>query len=366
MKRKAIDADSSCYTSVYRSLWHRDFVALLLSESLMTVSAVVFLFLVDKTVTGLLRGGKEDVVLSLAAFCFGLFLLGPLVAWLADRYRRNAVFVISTLLLAAVFGAVSYLYVMPVPKSLVCKETVWCACLLSGSFYGLSKRLLIGVLMIDKSESCYRNEANNAAMWVSCVSVCLGTALAEQALGSLDCRVVAYLVPLAVAVAAAIVASLSFPFRTPVYEGSVFSLDRFVMFRGWQYLFLLLIASALSVCVMAACHDWSLYAMLLVGIIVAMLTHEAVKRNMRERGEIVIGLLMMCLSLLAVLCCSAVEAIAMAFSLLLGMSWGYVAGGTMDCLLSSCEHCRRGTVVCSHFFAGAVGILAGACIGLLR
>lgn len=364
MKRRAIETGDPRCTSVYSSLWHKDFVALLLSETLLTVSAVAFLFHVGKATTALLHGGNSDVVISLSAFGLGLFLFGPFTAWLTDRYRRNTVFVISTLSLAAVFEAASYLCAAPAPESSVIKEIIWCLCLLGGSFYGLSKRLLTGVLMIDKSESYNRTEANVASMWVSCLSVGVGLMLSEIGLSILDHRTVGHIIALAAVLAAAITALLPFPFRTPVCEVSVFSLDRFVMFRGWQHSLVLLSVSALAVLIMTSRHDWAFNAMAVVGIMVAMLTHEALKNNITERREIAVGLLAMCFPLLAVSFGDVSEVLVAASSLLLGMSWGYVMGGTMSLMLSSCEHCRRGTVVCSHFLAGAAGMLAGACAGL--
>lgn len=365
MKRRATKSKDLGYTSVYNSLWHKDFVLLLLSEAIITASVIVFLFYVNKTLSCDLGCGCNDVVVAMGAFGVGLFVLGPFCAWLSERYRRNKVYIVSTLLLAATSLAMQYFNSSSMPKSLVCKEIIWCICLLCGSFYGLSKRLLVGVLVIDKCESYNRDEANYATMWTSYVLAGLAFMVSELSLSLLSDRFVGIVVSLAMVVAAVIVALIKFPFRTPMYEGRIFSFDRFLFFQGWQYSLILLIVAALTSLVVIVRHDWVFNAMLLPGFVVATLTHTAFKSNASTSREIVFGLLSMCLSLLTVAFSDVSEVFVMSSSLLLGMSLGYVAAGILTKFLTMSEHCKRGTIVSSHFLVSAIGMLMGACIALL-
>jgi len=162
-----------------------------------------------------------------------------------------------------------------------------------------------------------------------------------------------------------IVALLPFPFRTPTDEVSVFSLDRFLSLQGGGYSLVLLCSTVATVCALSLHGDVMFLAMLLFGFVVAMLTHCVFNNDATARREVLVGIVLMLVAFFTMTFYDCGEVYVILSSLLVSMSFGYVSVGVMKQLLGASSHCKRSTVVCSHFMVVAVGALLGHCLALL-
>ena len=110
------------------------------------------------------------VGLTMGAFAIGLFLPGAFCSFLVQHYRRNVVFILSVLALAAT---------MAVPllvPSVLCRQPMllifWRV--VQGAAFGLSQMVLTSTLIIDTCESYQRTEANHSATWFGRFALSLG------------------------------------------------------------------------------------------------------------------------------------------------------------------------------------------------
>lgn len=366
MSWKATKPSDTRYTSFYADLWHRDFVLLLLSLTLLSAAIVMLLCNVGDVMNIRLHSSKDHIVYSFLSFGAGIIAVGPFISWLTERYRRNKVYIVSTLLLTVMMFVVFFLDEDYIPKNLVCEAFMWCVSFLCGAFYGVAMRLLIGVLIIDKCESYNRTEANHVSMWTTFVAFVVALLLVRLVYNALDDSVIGIVACSLALIAALIVAFLPFPFRTPTDEVSIVSLDRFLMLQGGGYSLSLLFSTVVAAYVLSSHNDVMFYAMLLFGFVVVMLTHCIFKEDSTARREVLVGIALMLVSLLTTVLYSRGEVFVILSSLLISMAFGYVSIGVMKQLLGASSHCKRSTVVCSHFMTIAIGSLIGFCIALYQ
>lgn len=364
MSWRATKPSDTRYTSFYADLWHRDFVLLLLSLALLSVAIVMLLCNIGDVMDSRLHSSRDHTAYSFLSFGTGVIVVGLFISWLTERYRRNKVYIISTLLLTVMMFAVFFLDENDIPKNLVCDSFMWSISFLCGAFYGVSMRLLIGVLVIDKCESYNRTEANHVSMWTTYVAVVIALLLVVLAFKTLDDSIIGIIACSLTLIAALIVAFLPFPFRTPTDEVSIISLDRFLLLQGGGYSLTLLFSTIVAAYMLSLHNDAMFYAMLLFGFVVVMLTHCIFREDSTARREVLVGIALMIVSLLTTVLYERDEVFVILSSLFVSMSFGYISIGVMKQLLGASSHCKRSTVVCSHFMIVAVGSLIGYCIAL--
>ena len=112
---------------------------------------------------------NRQVGLVMGSFALGLFLPGAFCSYLVQQYRRNVVFMICVLVLAASmtlpFFKLPALHLFPI-------ILVWRG--LQGAAFGLAQMVLSSTLIIDTCESHQRTEANHSATWFGRFALSLG------------------------------------------------------------------------------------------------------------------------------------------------------------------------------------------------
>lgn len=169
------------YTPTYHRMWNRDFSLLIAAELLLCIACYMTIpFLPYR----LFKNNYVDASLAsltMVLFVTGIFVSGFFGSWLIQRYRRNKVFGISALCLAATILALS---VFDNPQNKYAVENHIMAllgvCTFGGMVFGQSKRVLSCTLLIDKTESCHRTEANYAAIWIARLTIVAGPIIAIQ------------------------------------------------------------------------------------------------------------------------------------------------------------------------------------------
>jgi len=335
---------------------------LLLAEMCLSVSVYMQLPLLAQRSEAEDLGNMVNPAVASLSCGVGLWAFGPFCNWLSQRYRRNSVFTVSTMGMLAMLMFVALLYRN---NGMIATGGVLLAVLsyfLLGAFYGLSKRLLTGILMIDKTETFNRNEANANAVWCSFVSMPIALLLAIIVVRYYGAFYVCILGVMMTALAVLLVAFVKFPFKAPTDVVGVFSTDRFVLWQNQEAFFVLSVVSFAVGTEIGECHDLWSYAMLLSGFVVAMLTENTLGSNHGAWQETRFGLLIFCLSAFGLFFVKSHNLFSLLCALLAGMAIGYVGLGVLRHTLGASHHCQRGTVMSSFFLAVEFWMAMGICV----
>lgn len=353
-------------TPVHGYLWHKDFAILALSELFLTISVYMQLPVFLKILFAHRLFSVRELSVAVGVYGAGLFLLGPFCAWLTQRFRRNKVYLTSTSCMAGVFSFVT-LY-GGIDKTHYPHIALWGICLLFGAFYGLSKRVLTGTLLTDKSESSLRTKANCCSSWISRFSLVIGSAISLLLLNySVNTDI--HLISISLMVLSIIfVCFVNFPFKTPDEEVKIFSCDRFFMPLGWKYFLMMTLLSAFIGLVFVLHHDRALfYVMFIPGFVVAMLTETMFEDNSRGLiSEIISCLSLLCVAVTILFYSDTGKTIYCLAPFFIGMSLEYAGSRILMSLVGKNKHCRRSTAISTYFLASEGGLAFGLCLGCLE
>ena len=153
-------------TPIHFKLWHRSFGYLAIANFFLTASVYALLPVLPFTLHAH-HGGLMTVVYAFLAYCLGIYLPGPCISWLVQRFRRNHVCLFGILLLAGVIGFFSLTH-NRLPIFLII------GALLLGVAYGLAKMTIVSTLIIDTCESFQRTEANHSSDWLGRLALAVG------------------------------------------------------------------------------------------------------------------------------------------------------------------------------------------------
>ncbi|WP_374685260.1 MFS transporter, partial [uncultured Prevotella sp.] len=223
------------YTPTYHRLWNREFSLLIAAESLLCIACYMTIpFLPYRLYTSHYIG-SQWANLTMVMFVAGIFLSGFFVSWLIQRYRRNKVFFTSVLTLAGIILAMT---MFDNPKRQLATQddiiSLMAACLVGGMAFGNAKRVLSCTLLIDKTESRHRTEANYAAIWIARMAIVLGPIASIMLRPEVDNMWFYGIGAVAALLAGIIVMSVKFPFRAPEEGTHFISIDRFFLPQGWN------------------------------------------------------------------------------------------------------------------------------------
>ena len=350
------------YTPTYSRMWNRDFTVLTIAEMLLCLACYMTIpFLPYR----LFWSGYVDErwsSLTMVAFVAGLWLSGFFGCWLIQRFRRNKVFCISALCLGA---AIMSLSLFDNPKDEHADQTqtalLMAVCAAGGVVFGHAKRVLSCTLLIDKTESCHRTDANYAAIWTARLAVVAGPIIALTVRDRVQNSVFYAIGAAAAVVAALAVLTVKFPFRAPEEGTHILSTNRFFLARGWNVaLVVLLMSSALGV-MMATHASVDFFVSLVCGLAIAITTlHYGAVRTGRHTSAVGNTLTI-----------AAVAAMALHNGLLddtlkpmiLGLGFGLTSSEQLYKLLGSCDHCQRSTAESTYFTASDGGLFLGIAAG---
>ena len=227
--------------------------------------------------------------------------------------------------------------------------------------FGHAKRVLSCTLLIDKTESCHRTEANYAAIWISRLAVAAGPIAAilirQETQGT-----VYYAIGAATALVAAIlVMMVKFPFRAPEEGTHIISIDRFFLPQGWNVAIVITLMGASLGIVMATHMSIEFLSSIAVGFVIAiiLLKYKAVRT-----GKFTSAVGNACILV-------AIGAMAIHNGMLddtlkpmvLGLGYGMTCSEQLYKLLDHSSHCQRSTVESTYFMASDGGLFVGIAIG---
>lgn len=353
--------DNTC-TPTYHKMWNRDFSLLIIAELLLCVACYMTIPFLPCRLYWNNYVDAEWACLTMGAFVAGIGISGLFGSWLIQRYRRNKVFLVSTFCLSATILAMST-FDVSVNRRIDTTQITWlmAACIWGGFVFGHAKRVLSCTLLIDKTESCHRTEANYAAIWISRLAVAAGPIAAilirQETQGTAY-----YAIGAATALIAAIlVMMVNFPFRAPEEGTHVLSIDRFFLPQGWNVAIVIALMGAALGIVMATHMSIEFLSAIAVGFVIAiiLLKYKAVRT-----GKFTSAIGNVCIL-------AAIAAMAMHNGMLddtlkpmvLGLGYGMTSSEQLYKLLDHSSHCQRSTVESTYFMASDGGLFVGIAIG---
>lgn len=152
-------------TPVHIRLWHADFWLLAIINLLITMSIDMLIPVLPVWMLSSAGMNTVETGIMMGAYGLGLFVLGGFCNFWVQRYRRNRVCLWAMffvfLSLVGTWGVQKYLSFsgLQFPLLLFCRVVL-------GAAFGLVQMILSSTLIIDKSESFQRTEANHAATLV--------------------------------------------------------------------------------------------------------------------------------------------------------------------------------------------------------
>lgn len=313
--------------------------------------------------------------LAMGAFAVGLFLPGAFCSYLVQHYRRNMVFIISVLLLAATMllplfvgktGDAASLAVIAADSPLlagIALPLVWRV--VQGAAFGLAQMVLTSTLIIDTCESHQRTEANHSATWFGRFALSLGPLAGLLLLRYGDFRWVSVAAAVCCAVAVVLVLFIHFPFRTPADRVPLCSLDRFFLTNGVPLMLNMMLVTVAVGMMMSMAITVNAYGLVMLGFLLALLAQRFVFPDAELKSEVVAGLLLLGAALLILYTQRdlAPESHSVLPSPLIGLGLGIVGARFLLFFIKLSRHCQRGTSQSTFMLGWESGLALGVGLG---
>lgn len=350
-------------TSVHIRLWQYEFWLLAISEFLLSMSTCMLLptlprwLMADQNLTSMEAG------LVMGIYGLGLFSLGAFVSFLIQYYRRNLVCIVSMAALAALMLILYYL------DSLRYQFADWSLLLLlrftMGAAFGLSQMVLCSTLIIDTCESFQRTEANYASAWFGRLALAIGPVAGLLLLRYTNYGTVFLTAAACSVVSMVLVLMVKFPFRSPEDDISLASLDRFFLPHGFPLMLNLLLITLVFGLLLSLPLSESFFAMMLAGLLMAILCWHFMFRDAELKSEVVSGLLLIGAALLMLITRSTMPVVGYAAPLFIGLGMGLIGSRFLLFFIKLSRHCKRGTSQSTFMLGWESGISVGLGLGLV-
>ena len=346
-------------TPVHISLWHADFWILAITNLLITMSVYMLIPILPVWMLGSAGFSQQAVGIVMGVYGIGLFLLGGFCNWLVQRYRRNRVCLWAiALVFLALLGC--WLVERELHQSWLQYRVLLFLRLVLGAGFGLVQMILSSTLIIDKSESFQRTEANHASAWFGRFALSLGPMLSIVFARTTFSPILA---SAALALAAYILlATVKFPFRTPDDGVKKISGDRFFLpVAKWLFLNLFLICLSVGI-LMSTQFTAMFYAMVMVGFAVALLAERFAFVDADLKSQVVAGSILIAAALMMILTRKqmVVNYISPVF---VGLGIGLIGSRFLLFFIKLSKHCQRGTAVSTYMLGWESGLAAGLFVG---
>ena len=302
---------------------------------------------------------QQAVGIVMGVYGIGLFLLGGFCNWLVQRYRRNRVCLWAIVLVfLALLGC--WLVERELHQSWLQYRVLLFLRLVLGAGFGLVQMILSSTLIIDKSESFQRTEANHASAWFGRFALSLGPMLSIVFARTTFSPILA---SAALALAAYILlATVKFPFRTPDDGVKKISGDRFFLpVAKWLFLNLFLICLSVGI-LMSTQFTAMFYAMVMVGFAIALLAERFAFVDADLKSQVVAGSILIAAALVMILTRKQmiVNYISPVF---VGLGIGLIGSRFLLFFIKLSKHCQRGTAVSTYMLGWESGLAAGLFVG---
>ena len=346
-------------TPVHISLWHADFWILAITNLLITMSVYMLIPILPVWMLGTAGLSQQAVGTVMGVYGIGLFLLGGFCNWLVQRYRRNRVCLWAiALVFLSLLGC--WLIERELQQSWLQYRLLLFLRIVLGAAFGLVQMILSSTLIIDKSESFQRTEANHASAWFGRFALSLGPMLGivfartsfSPLFASAALALVAYL----------LLATVKFPFRTPDDGVKKISGDRFFLPDAkWLFLNLFLICLSVGI-LMSTQYTAMFYAMVMVGFAIALLAERFAFVDADLKSQVVAGSILIAAALMMILTRKQmiVNYISPVF---VGLGIGLIGSRFLLFFIKLSKHCQRGTAVSTYMLGWESGLAAGLFVG---
>lgn len=346
-------------TPVHISLWHADFWILAIANLLITMSVYMLIPILPIWMLGTAALSQQAAGTVMGVYGIGLFLLGGFCNWLVQRYRRNRVCLWAiALVFLSLLGC--WLVERELQQSWLQYRLLLFLRIVLGAAFGLVQMILSSTLIIDKSESFQRTEANHASAWFGRFALSLGPMLGivfarttfSPLFASAALALVAYL----------LLATVKFPFRTPDDGVKKISGDRFFLpVAKWLFLNLFLICLSVGI-LMSTQFTAMFYAMVMVGFAIALLAERFAFVDADLKSQVVAGSILIAAALVMILTRKQmiVNYISPVF---VGLGIGLIGSRFLLFFIKLSKHCQRGTAVSTYMLGWESGLAAGLFVG---
>lgn len=344
---------------VTSSIWQRDFWLLIIANLLVTMSIYMLIPILPVWLLGGQYQSHIEVGITMGCYGVGLFVLGPFCNWLVQTKRRNAV------CLSAIIGIVAcilalWLLEKKIHQISFAQYIFYLLRFCLGMGFGLVQMVLSSTLIIDKSVSVQRTEANYVAAWMGRFALSLGPMLGiVLSRTELDPLLIAALLAF---VSFTLIASIQFPFKAPEDNIKPASTDRFFLPQAkWLFLNLLLINIVIGI-ILTIEFTASFYGVVMFGFCLALLAERFVFANADLESEIVTGLLLIALAVLALMSKNTMTANILP-PILIGLGVGLIGGRFLLFFIKLSKHCQRGTALSTYMLSWESGMALGLWVG---
>lgn len=345
-------------TPTFKRLWNRDFTMLVIAEVMLCMSCYMAIPLLPQRLAVSHGISMECASATMIAFVVGICVSGFFSSWLIQRYRRNKVFCISALCLGLTIATMFVLTDRTAGFTVAIRDVEAIAIFLTcGFFFGNAKRVLSCTLLIDKTESCHRTEANYTAIWTSRLAIVAGPMAALALTNEARTSLIYTIAAVAVLLSMLLVLSVRFPFRAPEEGTRILSLDRFFMLRGWSTTIVVMLMAAALGLLIATKQDIEFYLFMISGFVISiMVLQYAVVRTGRYTSAVGNACILVAMAAMLSYHGWAEDTLC---PILLGMGFGLTSSEQLYKLLDHCDHCQRSTAESTYFMASDGGLFLG-------
>lgn len=353
------------YTPTYSNLWNKGFLSLVIAELLLCVSCYMSIPFLPQILTESNACSLHHTYFAIIAFVVGMYASGSFCSWLIQRFRRNKVFLFSAL----VFGLLQVCFfsleesIRLIPKNIF-TVMLHGALFVSGAAFGLAKRILSCTLLIDKTESHHRTEANYVAVAIARLAIAIGPViffLLRNDIPHLWYHAISIGLILTTAF---LVFTQKFPFRAPEDGIKIISTDRFFLPQGWKVFAGICCITLSFGFVMPYINDALFYIFLLFGFLCSIIIlRSPMIRNWKY--TFITGLATVLLALTMLTFTTLPVPFAFLTSSLAGIGLGTACSCQLFHMLELCNHCQRSTAESTYFLACDGGIFAGLALSYI-
>lgn len=344
---------------VTSNIWQRDFWLLIIANLLVTMSIYMLIPILPVWLLGGQYQNHTEVGITMGCYGVGLFVLGPFCNWLVQTKRRNAVCLSAIIGIGACILAL-WLLERNIHQIPFAQYIFYLLRFCLGMGFGLVQMVLSSTLIIDKSISAQRTEANHVAAWMGRFALSLGPMMGiVLSRTELDPLLIAALLAF---VSFILIGSIQFPFKAPEDNIKPTSTDRFFLPQAkWLFLNLLLINIVIGI-ILTIEFTALFYGVVMLGFCLALLAERFVFANADLESEIVTGLLLIALAVLALMAKDTM-AVNVLPPILIGLGVGLIGGRFLLFFIKLSKHCQRGTALSTYMLSWESGIALGLWVG---
>ena len=308
---------------------------------------------------------SQHAFFAIIAFVVGMYASGCFCSWLIQSFRRNTVFQVSAL----VFGLLQVCFffleesVRIIPQDLftiILHSTLFVA----GAAFGLAKRILSCTLLIDKTESRHRTDANNMAIIVSRLALAVGLIifyLLRDFIPLLWYHAISIGLVLATTF---IVFNQKFPFRAPEEDTKIISTDRFFLPQAWKVFVGICCISLSFGLIMPFQTNASFYIFLLLGFFLSVgIQHYQLAKS--SKYTFIIGVILVLVASVMLVIPFPQYSLTFIAALIMGLGLGTACSCQLFHILELCNHCQRSTAVSTYFLACDGGVFIGLALSYI-